>query len=658
MKKIFYSLTMAVLCLTACQKEIDPIQSVSAPDYPEGATVEAFFTVSIPYSNGALPITRASEMAQIPEIDNLYIAIFGDNGGMLQQLVPATIVPGTGVLYETDETEDNYGESGYNYQVKYTAELPLSDEERNLHFIGNCPEDVLENVDFLYEKDFMDKLSTSDGEAAYWQKVVLPDGVQANLVNGKYELTPECAAKLTPIALVRNYAKLIVTSGSSDFEIESYALVNVPLNGTIAPYSATAGFSTTYMNIGHYCSPNADVDPDHIATNFVQDLIASGYSGYMTNDLIDTSLETSQASEKTPTSPDNGLYMYERTKPTRSGEQTGLIIKLKWSENLPSDHPNFNDKGKSRYYKIEVLDKEGEYMPICRNVLYTINLEHLSGTGETSFDAAYAGPFFGNVSASIETATLTEINDNIHKIVVNRMDYTTLEDNDVVDIYFRFFEDMNGSPELNAAYYATPAKKAVDGYNPAIEAVSPIEFVSWSGGTWGHVQVTLKARPASGMLREKLRIQGMHYNGTNYIGSLFRDIVFTVMNTQEFTDESEVTVSGNNVTVTIGLPEDLPYSLFPLHVTIEALNNNLSTTNKELPVSYGPTAFDEPAYSAKNGKNAFYFIRTIQYKDYLDTSHGVYEFTTEFDCPFVRTDNTDLVVKLNEQGGYFLEKTL
>lgn len=646
MKKIFYTLIAAAFCMTACQKEIDKIQSVSAPEYPEGATVEALFTVSIPYSNGPVELTRASEMAQIPVLDNLYIAIFGDGGGMLQQLVPAVKV-GNGSLYQTSTTDPDhpYGETGYSYQVQYKAELPLSDEERNLHFIGNMSPEVIQNLDFLYEKPFMDNLTTSGGAAAYWQKVVLPNGIQANLVNGKFELTTECAQLLTSIALVRNYAKLIVTSASSDFEIESYALVNRPLQGTVAPYSARTGFTTTYMSIGKYCAGQME-------TNFVHDLTASGYSGYMINDLINTE-NPGETSAKKPTDTDNGLYMYERTKPTRSGEQTGVIIKLKWSDNLPSDHPNYNDRGKSRYYKIEVLDKEGEYMPICRNVLYTINLEHLSGTGETSFDAAYRGPFFGNVSASIETATLTEINDNIHKIVVNMMDFTTMEDNKKVDIYFRYYPEMNGDPALTAASYATPARKEVEGYQSAIDSFTDIDFVTWSSGTWGHVEVTLKEKPSSGMLREKLRIQGQN----NGVGSLFRDIVFTVMNTQEFTSESKVTVSGNTVTVTIGLPSELPYSIFPLNVLIEAQNNNLTTTSKELPVSYGPTAFDEEG-SSKKGKNAFYFIKTIQYKDYLDTSTGEYVYTTEFNCPFTRTDNTDVVVKLNEQGGYFIEKTI
>ena len=645
MKKIFYTLIAAAFCMTACQKEIDKIQSVSAPEYPEGATVEALFTVSIPYSNGAVDLTRASELAQIPVLDNLYIAIFGDNGGMLQQLVPAIKV-GDGSLYQTETGVEGrpYGETGINYQVQYKAELPLSDEERNLHFIGNMPSEVIQNLDFLYEKEFMDNLTTSGGSAAYWQKVVLPNGIQANLVDGKFELTTECARLLTPIALVRNYAKLIVTSGSTDFEIESYALVNGPLQGTIAPYSSSTGFSTTYMNIGKYCAGQME-------TNFVHDLIASGYSGYMLNDLIDTA-NPGETSAKKPTDTDNGLYMYERTKPTRT-DQTGIIVKLKWSKDLPSDHPNYGDKGESRYYKIEVLDKEGEYMPICRNVLYTINLEHLSGTGEKTFDAAYAGPFFGNVSASIETATLTEINDNIHKIVVNMMDYTTMEDNKVVDIYFRFYPDMNGDPSLDASSYATPARKDVDGYQSSIESVSAVDFVDWSGGRWGHVEVTLKARPASGMLREKLRIQGQ----IGGVGKLFRDIVFTVMNTQDFTSESKVTVNGNNVTVTIGLPSELPYSIFPLNILIEAQDNNLTTTSKDLPVGYGPTAFDEDG-SSKKGKNAFYFIKTIQYKDYLDTSTGEYVYTTEFDCPFTLTSGTSTVVKLNEQGGYFHEKTI
>ena len=203
---------------------------------------------------------------------------------------------------------------------------------------------------------------------------------------------------------------------------------------------------------------------------------------------------------------------------------------------------------------------------------------------------------------------------------------------------------------------------AVSGYDQAIASVGNIEYVSeGSFAGWMRVNVTLKSRPedTSKILRGKLRVQGVMDNGT---GSLYRDIVFTVMSTQNFTSDSKVTVDGDDVTVTIGLPSELPYSLFPLQVTIEAFNNNLSTDDSNLPVGYGPTAFDasdgESAYSAKNGKNAFYFIRTIQYKEYANTSTGSYVYKTKIDCPFIRTENKAIVVKLNEESGYFNEKTL
>ena len=219
---------------------------------------------------------------------------------------------------------------------------------------------------------------------------------------------------------------------------------------------------------------------------------------------------------------------------------------------------------------------------------------------------------------------------------------------------------MKGSPSSNTSNYLVNSNSIlpVSGYDQAIASVGNIEYITEGGfAGWMHVQVTLKPKPTdeSEILRGKLRVQGVLDGG---IGSLYRDIVFTVMSAQNFTSDSKVTVDGNDVTVTIGLPEELPYSLFPLQITIESLNNNLSTNNKELPVGYGPTAFDENAYSAKNGKNSFYFIRTIQYKDYAKTSSGSYEYVTKIDCPFIRTTTEDIVVKLNEESGYFNEKTL
>ena len=167
-----------------------------------------------------------------------------------------------------------------------------------------------------------------------------------------------------------------------------------------------------------------------------------------------------------------------------------------------------------------------------------------------------------------------------------------------------------------------------------------------------HVKVTLNPKDPNGKtLRSKLRIGGQNDLG---IGSLFRDIVFTVMEVQDFTAETKLTVSSDmkDVTVTIGIPADLPYTMFPLQVKIESQANNLTTNRADLPVASGPSAF--------SGKgNTFYFVKTIQYKDYVDTSTGEYQYTTEFPCTFTNLNTgADLLGKLDEVNGYFHEKEL
>ena len=123
MKKILYIIAAAALCLTACQKEMSEVQP-AGPANQEVATVTVPFTVSMQTSNDAA--TRADERVNRPVLKNLYIAVFGENGGMLQQFVPATRV--------SDFSSADYG---YTNQAEYVAQLPLYDDECHLHFIGN-----------------------------------------------------------------------------------------------------------------------------------------------------------------------------------------------------------------------------------------------------------------------------------------------------------------------------------------------------------------------------------------------------------------------------------------------------------------------------------------------------------------------------------------
>ena len=669
MKKYFYIFAAAVLCFTACQKEMTE-NLLDEPVTPDGPQVEAIFTVSISVPEEVATKSGDHDMGETPILNNLYIAIFGEKGGMLQQLVPATLV-GQG-----------FTSAGYNYQAEYKAMLPLYDDECHLHFIGNYNGDPTE-LTFKYEKDFMDDLSMkittekngdyttiTDAPGSYWQKVVLEDGIKAETnAQGQLVLANETKAKLSPIPLVRNYAKITVISAAQNlFTVESYALINVPYQGSVAPYCAknNQGFENVYMSIGKYCdgtynTTDPTTTPFYV---FADDVLNSGYIGYMPpqGDLIFTG-NPGETSAKLPTDTDNGLYMYERTVPKSAGEQTGVIVKVKWANNLTPTQANEYGitAGATYYYKLEVLNEKGAYIPICRNIHYIISLSSITGAGAATFDKAFSGPFFGNVSSSIETATLTTINDNLHQIVVNRMDYTSVTGGESVPIYFQFYPSKaNGKFVLSTDpdnYSVTEDSiLEVDGYEQAINSISDIELVR--AGAEGNpfdtdcmkVVVTLEDKLSSGMRRGKLRIQGKLDNG---VGSLYRDIVFTVMNMQDFTAESKIETTSTGIKVTIGLPSDLPLSLFPLYVDIEPKNGNLTTTSALLPVGFGPSKFDDKA-----GKNSYWFTRTIEYKNYVDTSTGEYVYTTEFECDFTRTDTSDIIVKLSDQRGYFNEKEL
>ena len=635
MKKIFYIFAASLLCLAACNEKLEErVDNQLAPEEEQWVTVR--FNASFPDISKEVA-TRAA-MADSPVVENMYVAIFGADGGKLQHWLPATFV---------QQGNSHTPETVYAYEVQ----IPLSDEERHIHFIANYPGS--QPPLFEYEKTVMDKMMTTGGEGAYWQKIVM-DKITGTLVDGAYVASPETQAAFQRIAFVRNYAKINLTTTSPVMTIEKYMLINVPNDGYIAPYNK--GYNTPYMNIDKYYGNVVDSQN----YTFTTALDSAHYLGCMPPTGIDTAYPGADKAVD-PTQVD-GLFMYERPVPDQAKTQTAVIAKIKWAANDGTNYTgenaaNITLAGHTYYYKLELLDSDGEYFPIRRNVYYTFSLNKLVGDGEgedadeaTGFKAAYDGAFFGNVSASLETATLNELTDNTSKIVVNRMDYTAVTSGDVVDIYFQYYPEKNGTPVLSTSGDVSVSKRSVEGYDAAIASFEDLGATSTGtpdGTQWGHLRVTLNAVPESGMLRSKLRVQG-ESEGKRV---LYRDIVFTVMSKQNFTSESAVSYdsSAGTVTVTIGLPENMPYSIFPLQVKIEAEQRNLTTTSELLPVSYGTSAFG-------SGKS-FYFIRTISYSEYCKIVDGAYSYTTTFPCSLLMIDKKGTKISLRDYSDkYFVPK--
>jgi len=170
MKRIFYILTAALVALAACTKELPTQENPLVPEeqdsvYPDGAQVDLVFAVPD-------ELQTKGTMADNPDIDNLYVAIF-DGSGTLKEYVAATPLDGT--TYVT--------ENGVAGAQRFKARVTLKNSERRIHFIANGP--AKETVTGGMESALLQQWTTEYNDAAFWQRIVLPNGITAHTFSGK-----------------------------------------------------------------------------------------------------------------------------------------------------------------------------------------------------------------------------------------------------------------------------------------------------------------------------------------------------------------------------------------------------------------------------------------------------------------------------------------
>jgi len=652
MKKIIYILAAAVFAFTACHSDnemLEDTRTTSEAPAP-GTMVKVEFTVDFP---DLPPMTRA-EMAENPIINNMYVGVFGE-GLYLQNWMPATI--------ETLEA------AGSANKKKYSVMLPVVEESRTLHFIANPPADHNPPA-FDYEWNIFPNMVTSDSEGAYWQRIELPDGIlparnsSGGYIlddNGNYTVDPDSVEKLKLVYLVRNYAKIVVNSGSKMFDVGQWTLINYPDQGSVAPYDVSVAshvedhykFSETYMSIGNY---------DPVVKGAFYDALTTTYIGYMP--------ETAQINHTWPESPvfvnsGEAKYMYER--PTPEQYQTSVVAQVKWKTQAayeaslpegetPGTIPT-NLAGNTYWYKIEILDNEGEYMPILRNIQYTVSIDGLNEAGYASAKKAFEGDYFGNISSSLETSSLNEISNGASRIYVDYMDHTFIGGEDGQELNYYFVPDDANAPGTHVTKTTgnvtiTVTKKDVAGY------VNPIDSYSVDYET-GKITFSLKER-TNELQKGIFRIQGQ-------VGSaraLFREVTINVIGNLVFTSATAIKTtpstdaSDQAVVINIGLDEKLPASLFPIQVRIEAEQNTLSSTSPDLPVESGPSQF-----SSKQGKNSFYYIYTIDYSSArpgmsyytIDPSTREVTYKTNYEITLYTTKSSGNSTKIliSDMAGFF-----
>lgn len=576
------------LAAFSCTKEED--QRDVAPKRPdvnyEGQEITVYFGVEMPE-----PQTKV--LGETPNITSLHVAVFGSSG-YLKEYKLATPVNG----YVSQE--------GVANKKGYSVQLSITSSRVRVHLIANGPE----SLPFDYESVVMSKLTSSGGQDAYWQRIILDNGIYADKeAEGYYDTPPVLTLdpdfdldtdgtthKMALVPLVRNFAKLTVVAkpvAESNFTVNSFCVVNVPDKGSVAPYNSSTG--DFVMNYNEY--PTLDA-------------LSAIYPGNLPGE---SQIVKTYPSESDFTNLTNGVvaaggavYMYERPVPV--SDATVLIVNGTYKD--PSNGNNYPG-----YYKIDLMEGS-EYLPILRNFRYQINIQKVNRKGKSTVAGAINGAGSADISADISTASQTGISDGKSSISVSSTEMT-LSIGGTYSLGVTFVPDVsNGVVDNSLISFELLAPEA----NGAV--IANESDISFDASTGTLTFTTTDVDPVH-MKSQKIRIIG-----TSTTSRLYREVTIRLLPQQTMTVSCIPVieaVSGTPQTITVTIPKDLPQSIFPLQFKVEVANKTLTPNARDLPVEPGETIV-----TGETGQS-FQFVKTVSYAVYTANYSGN---TSSFTCEF------------------------
>lgn len=671
---LYVVMMLAALALTACVRPLAELEpGVVSDAFPEGKPVTITFSVPVA---GVEPGTKT--IGETGILNTLHLAVFGSSGYLKEYVKAVNLGLATdeeGQAVTTSYT-DPYGTSHTDVPVyKYSATLSLAEKDRIIHFIGNGP-DI---IPFDYDTTVLATLLSDQGEGGFWQtKRVSRIGALKNangqyidaqgnvITDGKGYVPDEYTREIFKnVPLVRNWAKISISADAgSQFVPKSFAVINVPTKGTIAPmYRATNGrltFVEDYEKktfgvldtVIHYPSSlpsDAQFDGDVPLAGEFENPSAAGGSGKVIpyNDGLGRG------------------YLFERPKPGEAiKEATFLIV---YGHFNPEDEAMADQRG-DYYYKIDLAD-EGEYYPVYRNFTYVIQIRKVESVGHPDPESAAQSVGGVAISADVKTSHLGDISDGQARMVVQpwmaQSFHVKQTNNNVLNV--KFFSDVTvDNPEPNTDYNGTNV--ADPDANPVTwelgegDVITDVSIGAPSGGTgeeegWRNITFSTDAPSIGTSPRtQSLRIKAC-YRSFGQIKTLYRDILITILPTQKMQlslsrPEMESLLNEKQV-LTIAIPDGLPESMFPLSFIIEPEDRTLMPElGANIPVISGKTLSTDPVLSSRP-TYTFQFVRTLTYDEYNETTidtddHGIKRHL--FDTEFVstRAENETTIWVYNE----------
>lgn len=630
---IFFAVALLFSCTRLEQENPAPQVEVDEDGGPEGKVLVRF-SVTLPELT---PSTKALGDTPAGDLKNIYIAVFGSSA-YLKEYVQATPVLAT----------QNGSLGGNDNRYEFVAQLTLSENsKRRIHIIGNGPD----RMDYDQETTLIPALLSEPGQGAYWQSFIVP-GIKAkrdadgNLIDadtvtingetvyagtGTFVISDETQAYFNDIPLIRNFAKIVVEDvAGSNFVTKSFAAVNVPTQGSLAPYY-DGGFVYKYEEKSY---------TDLKETLHYPALLPIGTEF---NKTVPSKADFITPSASTATVPkSSSFFLYERPVPNEEQEPTVVII---YGHYTDPDTDDGVDSSGDYFYKVDLMENK-DYYPIYRNFKYRIQIRSILKPGAETPEDALVSMGSGDVSADISTQTLTDISDGQSRILVTEMSRTLIrkypyDDNgETVELIlkYKFIPDVNKYTGANTEpdhnnNYTTGTPTVANPVTISLQSVSSDIIKSYTVDSsddsqgWRAIRITTD-NPQANMRSQYIRVSGTVpavLNGTEVVkeeSTLYRNVTYTMLSRQTMTVTCNpgkvVKQQGEQMEVGITIPKNLPASMFPLKFYIESEAMSLTPDNgrteeilqdNNLPVVTGDSIIN-------SDNTSFQFVRTLSKTDY------------------------------------------
>ena len=591
--------TLLLLASVSCLREeqVRPVEPVTEPTVPIilGFDEPVTLTASTRATSGA-------EMGVNPSITSIHVAVFGSSG-YLKDYVQATPCD---VEVDENDNETAIPQSDFDTPSGYfLVRLPVNNDgkPRRIHIIANGPS----SLPYDYEDKIMKELSVQDGTGAYWQRIYLPEGIEAveSSVDGKFTATARTKEAFRHIELVRNFASVVLQTSSdvTNFELLSYTLCNMPRNGRVAMFnkhvdgnekewisSTNPTTNTTAPYTGMLASKFSNISNGADGYYHYTDCENKDedYLGFPLNPELNTNIPSTAEefnAAGVAVAPGEPIYVYERAVTTEN--PPFILLQGRWAKSGtpdPSSPPKF--------YRLD-LSRDMQYFPLYRNFQYEITIIGVDVDGYYTPEEASEHDSSENFSMSLETENLADVSNGLIHLYVQQSFIDWVYDDDEKDFWYKFVLEsdhdnpINGDVEVSLRPGGSALKKMESGAHSG--EYFWVDTDDSEGVRYVHYYLN---EPTSDepMLTSTLRLVGSKaIDGVTY--KLVRNVTIRVMNP----DETELRVNpgivasmeatedaadpndrGEVVTLTIPLPLDLQSSMFPLNMYVydsqEALN--------------------------------------------------------------------------------------